>query len=187
MKNDAFVQAASQGSYKGAASGSASGSAEDVGEVFRTKLEYSMGTLARELEALGEALLEVGHPQGWGPPCVSKEKLQQLVAGLTHHAESFGACATVVDTRVVPWSEAHVDGDTGREDLHVADVLVRRKAGQRSPVEIRVAVIGNVDSGKSTMVGVLTRSMLDDGRGGARSKVMKHNHETSTGRTSSVG
>ena len=80
-----------------------------------------------------------------------------------------------------------MDGDTGREDLHVADVLVRRKAGQRSPVEIRVAVIGNVDSGKSTMVGVLTRSMLDDGRGGARSKVMKHNHETSTGRTSSVG
>ncbi len=36
---------------------------------------------------------------------------------------------------------------------------------------MRVAIIGNVDSGKSTMVGVLTRSMLDDGRGLARSKV----------------
>jgi sulfate adenylyltransferase subunit 1 (EFTu-like GTPase family) len=34
-----------------------------------------------------------------------------------------------------------------------------------------VAVIGNVDSGKSTLVGVLTRSMLDDGRGLARGKV----------------
>lgn len=38
-------------------------------------------------------------------------------------------------------------------------------------MEIRVAVIGNVDSGKSTLVGVLTRGMLDDGRGLARSKV----------------
>ena len=34
-----------------------------------------------------------------------------------------------------------------------------------------MAVIGNVDSGKSTLVGVLTRGMLDDGRGLARSKV----------------
>lgn len=40
-------------------------------------------------------------------------------------------------------------------------------------MEIRVAVIGNVDSGKSTLVGVLTRGMLDDGRGLARSKVMR--------------
>jgi GTPase len=37
--------------------------------------------------------------------------------------------------------------------------------------QVRVAIIGNVDSGKSTMVGVLCRSMLDDGRGSARAKV----------------
>jgi GTPase len=40
-------------------------------------------------------------------------------------------------------------------------------------MEVRVAVIGNVDSGKSTLVGVLTRSMLDDGRGLARGKVRR--------------
>jgi GTPase len=39
--------------------------------------------------------------------------------------------------------------------------------------KVRVAVIGNVDSGKSTIVGVLTRSILDDGRGLARSKVRR--------------
>lgn len=38
-------------------------------------------------------------------------------------------------------------------------------------MQVRVAVIGNVDSGKSTLVGVLTRAMLDDGRGAARAKV----------------
>ena len=68
-----------------------------------------------------------------------------------------------------------------------ADILIRRKAGTGTPMEIRVAVIGNVDSGKSTMVGVLTRSILDDGRGLARSKVFKHGHEEATGRTSSIG
>lgn len=140
-------------------------------EAFVTKLEHSLGTLTRDLESLGEALLEVGHPLGWGPPCVTSEHLQEVLNTLTSHSKSISACATVIDRRVLPWSEAHVDGGEGREDLHVADVLVRRMAGVRSPVEIRVAVIGNVDSGKSTMVGVLTRSMLDDGRGGARSKV----------------
>lgn len=55
---------------------------------------------------------------------------------------------------------------------HTAVVLVRRRSGEgRSPLEVRAAVIGNVDSGKSTLVGVLTRSMLDDGRGLARGKV----------------
>lgn len=52
---------------------------------------------------------------------------------------------------------------------------------------MRVAVIGNVDSGKSTMVGVLTKSLLDDGRGLARSKVFNFTHEQVNGRTSSIG
>ena len=66
------------------------------------------------------------------------------------------------------------------------DVLVRRR-NTETPLEVRVAVIGNVDSGKSTLTGVLTRATLDDGRGSARSKVFKHSHEESTGRTSSIG
>jgi len=47
-------------------------------------------------------------------------------------------------------------------------------------------MIGNVDSGKSSIVGVLTRNMLDDGRGKARSLVFRHRHEAENGRTSSV-
>ena len=33
---------------------------------------------------------------------------------------------------------------------------------------IRLAMVGNVDSGKSTLVGVLTKGLNDDGRGSAR-------------------
>ena len=57
----------------------------------------------------------------------------------------------------------------------------------RNQNDVRVAVIGNVDSGKSTLVGVLTKSQLDDGRGLARSKVFNFGHEQVNGRTSSIG
>lgn len=78
--------------------------------------------------------------------------------------------------------------------------------------DTRVAMIGNVDSGKSTLIGVLTNATLDDGRGGkqnikdathhlwtrpsltrtsfavsgARALILKHRHEQENGRTSAV-
>lgn len=57
----------------------------------------------------------------------------------------------------------------------------------RQDNDVRVAVIGNVDSGKSTMVGVLTKCIMDDGRGSARQKVFNFSHEAANGRTSSIG
>lgn len=51
---------------------------------------------------------------------------------------------------------------------------------------IRIAMVGNVDSGKSTLVGVLTKGQLDDGRGSARLKVFNYPHEAKNGRTSSI-
>lgn len=51
---------------------------------------------------------------------------------------------------------------------------------------VRIAIVGNVDSGKSTLVGVLAKGMPDDGRGSAREKVFNFTHEKSSGRTSSI-
>lgn len=48
-------------------------------------------------------------------------------------------------------------------------------------------MIGNVDAGKSTLLGVLTHGELDNGRGFARQKLFRHKHEMESGRTSSVG
>ncbi len=42
--------------------------------------------------------------------------------------------------------------------------------------EVRVAVLGNVDSGKSTLLGVLSKGVLDNGRGTARLNIFKHKH-----------
>lgn len=54
------------------------------------------------------------------------------------------------------------------------------------PPEIRIGIGGNVDAGKSSFVGVMTRDILDNGRGYARSFVMRYKHELETGRTSSA-
>jgi GTPase len=67
----------------------------------------------------------------------------------------------------------------GSEDvLSVAETLSSRN--------VRVAVVGNVDAGKSTMIGTLTSSCLDDGRGSSRTSIMKHRHEIESGRTSTA-
>ena len=50
--------------------------------------------------------------------------------------------------------------------------------------EIRIGVGGNIDAGKSSFVGVITKNVLDNGRGYARSFIMKHKHELDSGRTS---
>lgn len=50
----------------------------------------------------------------------------------------------------------------------------------------RIAVVGNVDAGKSTLLGVLIYGELDDGRGHARFKMFRFKHERESGRSSSV-
>ena len=53
-------------------------------------------------------------------------------------------------------------------------------------IDLRLAVLGNVDGGKSTLLGVLTQGELDNGRGCARLNLFRHLHEIQSGRTSSV-
>jgi GTPase SAR1 family protein len=53
-------------------------------------------------------------------------------------------------------------------------------------IDLRLAVLGNVDAGKSTLLGVLTQGELDNGRGRARLNLFRHLHEIQSGRTSSI-
>jgi len=204
-----------------------------------------------QVSTIGEALVEVGAPDGWGPLGLTADQLDAVLERLRVAMNAAHADVTVLrqrqvhiptmgdagalnngpslpasrgplhtaDIRLFTWLHHHgvyraaIRSHTRlclawwmpmemlvpcrrlalicntRAVCEAADVVVRRRATSRggSALEVRVAIIGNVDSGKSTMVGVLTRSMLDDGRGLARSKVFKHGHEESTGRTSSIG
>lgn len=49
-----------------------------------------------------------------------------------------------------------------------------------------ISFSGAVDSGKSTLISVLKNNILDDGKGSARTKIVKHDHELRSGRTSCV-
>lgn len=53
-------------------------------------------------------------------------------------------------------------------------------------MEVRIAAISAVDSGKSTTIATLSFDTLDNGNGLARQKVLHYPHEKETGRTSSV-
>ncbi|GAX75720.1 hypothetical protein CEUSTIGMA_g3163.t1 [Chlamydomonas eustigma] len=155
-------------------------------EDFEACLEHALGLMVKEIQDVGEIVLEVGAPSGWGPVGMSLERMEVCVKRATETAANHGAGVSPLR----PARQLDVQTASGPVSCHVVDLLVRRFCGEdgnQSPIEVRVAIIGNVDSGKSTMVGVLTRSILDDGRGLARSKVFKHSHEETTGRTSSIG
>lgn len=49
----------------------------------------------------------------------------------------------------------------------------------------KYVVLGNVDAGKSSLIGVLEKNVLDDGNGYARTLTAKYKHEQESGRTSS--
>lgn len=52
--------------------------------------------------------------------------------------------------------------------------------------DVAIATTGSVDSGKSSLIGVLISGELDDGNGKARQLVAKHPHEIASGKTSSI-
>lgn len=67
-----------------------------------------------------------------------------------------------------------------------AEVLIRRVPEDSQFIDIRIAVLGNVESGKSTLISVLTYDELDNGQGRARLNLLRHIHEIQTGHTSSI-
>jgi len=68
----------------------------------------------------------------------------------------------------------------------IYEVLIREK-NDDSYIDIKVAIAGSVDCGKSTLLSVLTNGKKDNGRGSARLAVFNFPHEVATGRTSSIG
>ena len=119
--------------------------------------------------------------------CLMTKCSDSILAG-TITDQSLGALPFEVfyppDSRpVVQISEPYV-----KTDLADGWTMIRRAPTCIDEIpEIRCAVLGNVDAGKSTLLGSLTRGLRDDGRGKARACIFRHAHEIETGRTSSVG
>lgn len=101
--------------------------------------------------------------------------------GFTASVATLSKMASRVDADCVLLRSRKLEGGI------IADYLIRLRADSNDFQEVRVAVVGNVDAGKSTLLGVLTHGELDNGRGLARQKLFRHKHEIETGRTSSIG
>jgi len=99
-----------------------------------------------------------------------------------------------VETHLLPPSPLHTTNETDekiRTKGKSSSTLTCKQEGENLSVgetlssrNVRIAVVGNVDAGKSTMIGTLISSVLDDGRGSSRTSIMKHRHEIESGRTS---
>ncbi|XP_022315810.1 GTP-binding protein 1-like [Crassostrea virginica] len=124
-------------------------------------------------EGQGETIYEIGTGEG-DAPGLSAEDMQASIATLKSIAESLGL------------EMAQLRERKEGEGL-VTEFLLRRTLEYDDFMEVRVAVVGNVDAGKSTLLGVLTHGDLDNGRGMARQRLFRHKHEMESGRTSSVG
>lgn len=74
------------------------------------------------------------------------------------------------------------------DTAELVDNMNKLKVQTTQKENIRVAVIGNVDSGKSTLTAILSSAngVTDDGRGAMREKVFNFTHEKENGRTSSI-
>ncbi|XP_025077161.1 GTP-binding protein 1-like [Pomacea canaliculata] len=138
------------------------------------EFEFLVETIkTRVLDAQGETIYEIGTGEG-EKAGLKPDDYQASVATLHSISSSLGLECVLLRER------------TAQEGT-VAEYLLRQKLEPHDFMEVRVAVVGNVDAGKSTLLGVLTHGELDNGRGFARQKLFRHKHEIESGRTSSVG
>jgi GTPase len=138
-------------------------------------------------EGHGETVFEIGFETNGSSMALTKDEWEIAVKRLREAATKVKADCQILLTK-------NVGGDSEAESINEKEIdctgkiLIRQiPATVEDVIETRVAVVGNVDAGKSTMLGVLVKGGLDDGRGKARVNLFRHKHEIESGRTSSVG
>lgn len=138
-------------------------------------IEKKMTQLKFRLEeGNGEAMYYIGVKDDGEVVGLNLDEHEESIENLKTIASKIGAHVMKVSTTEV-------------KDTKFFSEFIIRDCGDNSYLDLKVGVVGNVDSGKSTLVGVLTKGGFDNGRGLARSLVFNHKHEVDTGRTSSIG
>ena len=131
-----------------------------------TQLNYRLN------EGGGEAFYELGVSDEGEPVGLTEDEAKRSLSVMERMVEEVGASYMIVRKE-----------KTKRGSVY--ELLVRRTVDS-PPIQISVALLGNVDSGKSTVKGVLVTGTLDDGDGRAMSQVAKYLHELKFRRSSSV-
>ena len=124
-------------------------------------------------EGNGECLYRLGVADNGECVGLSDQELSESYTTLQN-------LATKINADTIILRKGHID------NKWIAEVLIRRKPLNGFPLEITITVAGNVDAGKSSLIGSLITNQKDDWNGYTRQFVMRHPHEIASGRTSSV-
>ncbi|TDZ18808.1 GTP-binding protein 1 [Colletotrichum orbiculare MAFF 240422] len=141
-------------------------------------------------EGHGETVFELGFENNSDSMALSLEQWNTAYTRVQEAAKRIRADCQLLMTKNVGGNvEAASTTAKPGKDSHCSGKIVIRQtpATVEDVIETRIAVVGNVDAGKSSLLGVLVKGDLDDGRGRARVNLFRHKHEIETGRTSSVG
>ncbi|KAG4442204.1 hypothetical protein IFR05_002314 [Cadophora sp. M221] len=139
-------------------------------------------------EGHGETIFEIGFENNGDSMALTKNEWDVAIKRLREAAKKVRSDCQVLLTKHVGGEEEAESAANEKDKECSGKILVRQHpATVEEVVETRIAVVGNVDAGKSTMLGVLVKGGLDDGRGKARVNLFRHKHEIESGRTSSVG
>ena len=139
-------------------------------------------------EGHNECVFDIGLEDNGDSQLLTEPEWDAALARLRGILEKLKADSRMLMTKNVPNSDVDVGNETKKERGCVGKAIYRRRPVEVDDViETRIAVVGNVDAGKSTLLGVLVKGGLDDGRGKMRVNLFRHKHEMESGRTSSVG
>jgi len=126
----------------------------------------------RVQEGGGEAIYTIGIMDD-GTPCgLTEEEYEENKIILEKISKKNNFTATMIFSQ--PYG-----------DKNIYEFLIRENVKNKY-INLKVACVGNVDSGKSTILGVLMTNCLDNGRGSARLNIFNFKHEMKSGRTSSI-
>jgi len=146
-----------------------------------SRLEHLVTQMKWRLEeGNGEAIYQIGVENCGVLAGLTDSEMKESLKTLNTMADKLGATMSVLRERMVDLSDEWTD------EKRVAEVLIRMVPENQQFIDLRLAVLGNVDAGKSTILGVLTHGELDNGRGRARLNLFRHLHEIQSGRTSSI-
>jgi GTPase len=172
--------------------------------------------LLHGLEESQGALYEIGVSDDGTLVGLTEDEMEESLNNLRAMAACLGCKMEVLRREVVgacEWVEESGHGAPRSGNLCVAEAYVTPYLPQSTPTvvkdpsqttdvrmithddngkvprateQLRVTLTGPTMSGKSTLLGTLTTSTLDNGRGSSRLSMLKHRHEITSGITSSV-
>ena len=121
-------------------------------------------------EGNGECYYYIGVEDNGNALGISKEELEISLSVINTIAINLG-CTTKIQKLI-----------EGKEGL-IAEMHIKKQ--EVILTEINIGVLGEEGAGKSTLIGVLINGILDNGKGSARTNVLRHKHELLCGKTSS--